>query len=159
MLRWLVKFIDEKKDSWEEERRENIKKSKEMKDWSQMSRDERIENTKTQEQLSEKEIWFKYRDCNTLQAQMTTVEEDQNMVEQGTSYRETINIEEMTCRAPCKPHVDISREASKPGHSEGAGKSEQNLEASKSNECEIMISSSRHQFCRWREEQNKEQGD
>ena len=35
MLRWLVKFIDEKKDSWEGERRENIKKSKEVKVWSQ----------------------------------------------------------------------------------------------------------------------------
>ena len=40
MLRWLVKFIDEKRDSWDEENREEKRKHNALEDWTEKSRDE-----------------------------------------------------------------------------------------------------------------------
>ena len=40
MLRCLVKFIDENKDSWDEEIREEKRKYNALEDWTEKSRDE-----------------------------------------------------------------------------------------------------------------------
>ena len=88
MLRWLVKFIDENKDSWDEENREEKRKHNVLEDWTEKYRDEKIAVVIIEERLSEKEIWCKNRNCADLKAQMPGQEEHHPGGEMKTSYRE-----------------------------------------------------------------------
>ena len=102
MLRWLAKFIDENRDSWDEENRDEKRKKNVLTDWAEKSREEKIAVVISEERLSEREIWYKYRGCEDLKAQMPGQGEHHPGGGKETSYKENENIEEMTCRRPSK---------------------------------------------------------
>ena len=126
MLRWLTNFIDENKDSWDEVNREEKKMKSVLTDWAEKSREEKIEIVKSEEKLSEKEIWYKYRCSENLEAQLPGQGEHHPGGEKETSYKENENIEEMTCRRPSKESdnnkiQEKDLEAQLPDLSEGQG--------------------------------------
>ena len=63
MLRWLTKFIDENRDSWDDISREERKMKDVVANWAEKTREEKIGIITSEEKLSEEEIWHKYRCC------------------------------------------------------------------------------------------------
>ena len=135
MLRWLTKFIDENRDSWDEISREEKKMKDVVEDWAEKTREEKIGIITSEEKLSEEEIWHKYRSSADLKAQMPSQGEHQPGGGGDKSYRENVNVEEMTCRGPGKK-IDNDKpteqdlEEKLPDLSEGQGAVNTNLQAS-----------------------------
>ena len=145
MLRWLTKFIDENRDSWDEISRDEKKMKNVVTDWAEKTREEKISAVTSEEKLSEGEIWYKYRCSEDLKAQMPSQGEHQPGGGREKSYRENVNVEEMSCRSPGKENdndkpTEKDLEAQLPDLSEGQGTVNRNLKASTAKINEITSS-------------------